>query len=188
MSNILENEIFKGFIKENDVRSKLYDKYSAALPNELIYIWKKYGFGSFMDGYLKIVNPEEYQDLLQETYFRGNMAIPIFVTAFGDIIALEEGSYISLIKYKNGNFVMLAKSFKRFMQNLADDYFLEKYFQILQYTEAVKELGKLEHDECFGYVPLLGLGGNEKVDDLSIVKIRERIELISQLVGKIGIS
>lgn len=57
---------------------------------------------------------------------------------------------------------MLAKNFKRFIQNLGDDYFLEKYFQIPQYIEAVNKLGKLEQDECFGYVPLLGLGGSEK--------------------------
>lgn len=81
---------------------------------------------------------------------------------------------------------MLAKSFKRFMQNLGDDYFLEKYFQVPQYTEAVNKLGNLEQDECFGYVPLLGLGGSEKVDNLDKVKIREHIELISQMVGKIG--
>mgnify|MGYP003518721862 CR=1 FL=1 len=38
------------------------------------------------------------------------------------------------------SFVMLAKSFKRFTQNLADDYFGEKYFQISQYAEAVKKV------------------------------------------------
>ncbi|PHU33876.1 hypothetical protein CSX01_12995 [Pseudobutyrivibrio ruminis] len=72
------------------------------------------------------------------------------------------------------------------MQNLDDDYFFEKYFQIPLYIEAVNKLGKLEQDECFGYVPLLGLGGSEKVDNLNIVKIREHIELISQMVGKVG--
>lgn len=124
--------------------------------------------------------------MLNETYFRGNISVPILTTAFGDIITLEEDQYIGMVKYKNGNFVMLAKSFKRFMQNLGDDYFLEKYFQVPQYTEAVNKLGNLEQDECFGYVLLLGLGGSEKVDNLDKVKIREHIELISQMVGKIG--
>ena len=35
-------------------------------------------------------------------------------------------------------------------------------------------------------MPLLGLGGSEKVQNLKKVKIIEHIELISQLVGKIG--
>ena len=30
-------------------------------------------------------------------------------------------------------------------------------------------------DECYGYVPLLGLGGSEKVDNLQKVKIKEHI-------------
>ena len=41
--------------------------------------------------------------------------------------------------------------------------------------------GSLSFDECFGYVPLLGLGGAKKVENLKKVKIREHIELITQL-------
>lgn len=63
---------------------------------------------------------------------------------------------------------------------------VKNFAQLHQYIEAVNKLGKLEQDECFGYVPLLGLGGSEKIQNLKKVKIREYIELISQLVGKIG--
>lgn len=65
------------------------------------------------------------------------------------------------------------------------DYFAEKFWELDKYNEAVAKLGKLKHDECFGYVPLLGLGGSEKVENLQIVKIKEHIELITQLVGRI---
>ncbi|MBQ6523394.1 MAG: DUF1851 domain-containing protein [Atopobiaceae bacterium] len=34
-----------------------------------------------------------------------------------------------------------------------------------------------------GYVPLLGLGGRETVNNLRKVKIREHIALIAQMVG-----
>ena len=179
---MLQSKIEKG----TEMKQELLQKYKSILPDELTKIWEDYGLGRLLDGYLKVINPEEYQELLNETYFRGNISIPILITAFGDIVTLEEGQYIGMVKYKNGSFVILAKNFKRFMQNLVDDYFLEKYFQIPQYTEAIKKLGKLEQDECFGYVPLLGLGGSEKVDNLDKVKIREHIELISQMVGKVG--
>lgn len=179
---MLQNEAQKGI----DMEQKILSKYETILPGELIEIWENYGLGSLLGGYLKVINPESYQELLNDTYFRAKISIPILTTAFGDIITLEEGQYIGMVKYKNGNFVMLAKNFKRFMHNLEDDYFLEKYFQIPQYVEAVKKLGELEYDECFGYVPLLGLGGSEKVDNLDKVKIKEHIELISQMVGKIG--
>lgn len=172
--------------KGQDIKQELLHRYKTILPDELIKIWEDNGLARLMGGYLKVVNPEDYQELLKETYFRGNISIPILVTALGDIVTFEEDQYIGMVKYKNGNFVMLAKNFKRFIQNLGDDYFLEKYFQIPQYIEAVNKLGKLEQDECFGYVPLLGLGGSEKIQNLKKVKIREYIELISQLVGKIG--
>lgn len=139
-----------------------------------------------MGGYLRIINPEEYQELLMETYFRGNISIPILITAFGDIITLEEGEYIGIVKYKNGEFTIITRNYKRFENNLEDDYFIEKYFDIPQYVEAADKLGGVEKDECFGYVPLLGLGGSEKVENLKKVKTREHIELISQLVGEIG--
>ena len=107
-------------------------------------------------------------------------------TAFGDIITLEKGEYIGIVKYKNGNFVIAVDGFDLFIQNLTDDYFIKKYLQIPQYEEAVKRLGKLKQDECFGYVPLLGLGGSEKVENLSKVNTRVHIEIITQLVGRIG--
>lgn len=172
--------------KGQDIKQELLQKYKTIVPDELAIIWEDYGYGRLLGGYLKVINPEDYQELLNETYFRGNISIPILTTAFGDIVTLEEGQYIGMVKYKNGNFLMLAKNFKRFVQNLGDGYFLEKYFQISQYTDAVNKLGELEQDECFGYVPLLGLGGSEKVDNLKKVKIREHIELISQMVGKVG--
>ena len=61
---------------------------------------------------------------------------------------------------------MLAKILNVLYKTLEMTIFLEKYFQIPQYIEAVNKLGKLEQDECFGYVPLLGLGGSEKIQNL----------------------
>lgn len=168
------------------MEQKLIQKYETSLPNDLVDIWQEYGLATLLDGYLRVINPEAYQELLDDTYFRGKISVPILATAFGDIITLEEGQYIGIVKYKNGSFAIITKNFKRFMQNLEDEYFQDKYFQIPQYVEAVKRLGEIEQDECFGYVPLLGLGGSEKVENLGRVKTREHIELISQLVGKIG--
>lgn len=161
-------------------------KYETVLPSELIEIWKNSKEETLLNGYFRLINPDEYQNLLRETYFRGNISIPVLVSAFGDIITVEEGSYIGLVKYKNGSFAIITKNFKRFMQNIEDEYFIDKYFHISQYELAVKELGELDMDECYAYVPLLGLGGTESINNLSKVKTKEHIELISQMVGKIG--
>jgi hypothetical protein len=39
------------------------------------------------------------------------------------------------------------------------------------------------HDECFGFTPLLALGGPEHPDRLSVVKLREHVLMITQLTG-----
>lgn len=173
-------------IKGQEAPQELIQKYESVLPEGLIEIWKNYGFAELLDGYLRVINPDDYQELLNETYFRADVSVPIFVTAFGDVLTLEKGRYIGMVKYKNGDFTILPTNFELFMKNIEDDYFLKKYLEIPQYTAAVERLGKLKHDECFGYAPLLGLGGSEKVENLSKVNTRVHIELISQLVGGIG--
>jgi hypothetical protein len=51
------------------------------------------------------------------------------------------------------------------------------------YPKAVEMYGPLAYDECFGYVPLLGLGGSEQVKNPQKVKIKEQIMLITALLG-----
>ena len=127
-------------------------KYSRILPEELIEIWEMYGFGSLMNGYLRMIDPEEYQELLYETYFRGKISIPIMTTAFGDIITFEEGGYVGIVKYRYGTFLTVSRHFRRFMSNLEEKYFVNKYLDIPQYIETTGKLGIPEQDECFGCV------------------------------------
>ena len=174
------------FIEGEKIGKDLIDKYQSILPEKLLDIWREYGFGELLDGYLRIINPDDYQQLIKDTYFRGNISIPICVTAFGDVITYEEGDYIGMVKYKYGSFNLISKRFSYFLEDITDDYFLNEYFQLSMYESALNLLGKLGHDECYGFVPLLGLGGKEDVANLKIVKTREHIALITQLLGNIG--
>ena len=108
----MKYKVLEDFETYEEVEQDVIRLYKSKIPEKLLDTWKEYGFGSFMDNYIKIINPKEYK-------------------------------------------------------------------------EAVIENGKLNFDECFGYVPLLGLGGSEKVENLKKVKIKEHIELIMQMVGKI---
>ena len=51
--------IYRDFHRENEIGNDVIKKYSDILPKELISIWKKYGTGSMMNGFLKVVNPDE---------------------------------------------------------------------------------------------------------------------------------
>lgn len=183
--NKVYEEIFEDYVCVKEVETQLLEKYKDYLPNEIMFIWEKYGFGTFMRGYLKMINPEEYMDLLQISYFAADKAIPIMVTAFGDIITWEEGRYMMLISIKEQEIYCLADGMKYIWEDMNDDYFTKKYFELKQYDKAVAKYGELAYDECFGYTPLLGMGGSKKIANLEKVKIKEHIELITAMMGRI---
>mgnify|MGYP003552373597 FL=1 len=51
---------FKSYKK---VPSEMIIKYTKLVPNEIIDLWSNYGFGTFMQGYFKSVNPEEFKEI-----------------------------------------------------------------------------------------------------------------------------
>lgn len=71
------------------------------------------------------------------------------------------------------------------MKFLNDEY-ITKNFELSLYQEVVRTYGELDYDYCFGFVPLLALGGPKDVNHLDKVKIIEHLYIITQLVGGIG--
>lgn len=182
----MNNTVFDSFVRVEKVPQDVLNYYYDKLPKELLVVWKKYGFGSLLGGYLKIVNPADYQEIIANFYFRGDISIPILVTGFGDIISWENNEIIRMARFKDGDFKGIAAGFKYFWGDLSSENFLKRNFELDLYREAVSIHGEPSFDECFGFVPLLGLGGAKKVENLKKVKIREHIELIGALVGGIG--
>ncbi|MBC1292258.1 DUF1851 domain-containing protein [Listeria booriae] len=181
----MEHKVMNDFISIDRVTEDVCKKYSGSVPDELVNIWREYGVGTLLGGYLKLINPDDFQDILEEGYFRSEVSIPIFATSMGDVITWEDNRYVRKLNYRMGTFEGIAAGFEFFLDDLASDYFKEKYFDLVQYQEAVEQLGEPAYDECFGYVPLLALGGAEKVENLQKVKLREHILLISALAGPI---
>ena len=92
---------FDSFEKEWNAEHELCIKYSSILPQDLVNVWQEYGFGSLMDGYLRIINPDEYKPLLDDSYGLSSTAIPIFVTAFADIVTWSDRIYTTTVPIKN---------------------------------------------------------------------------------------
>ncbi|WP_105979965.1 T6SS immunity protein Tdi1 domain-containing protein [Bacillus paralicheniformis] len=178
-------KVFDDFILEKKVEKDIIDRYKNEIPDELLEVWRSYGFGSILNGYLKIINPDHFQDVVKDSYFRSEVSIPIFSTGLGDIIAWEENRYLRLINYRKGKFKGIAAGFEFFFEDLESESFCEKYLDWKNYSEGVEIYGKPNYDECFGYVPLLGLGGAEKVENMKKVKLIEHIYLITQFMGPI---
>ncbi|MDY4669113.1 MAG: DUF1851 domain-containing protein [Oliverpabstia sp.] len=132
--------VFDDFKRTAEFDSETKIKISKVLPAELSEILCRYGCGSFLQGYLRLIHPFEYQEVIKTSLF---------------IRLLEEAS------------------------------FRKKYFDIGLYQEAVQKFGELKEEECFGFVPLLALGGKENVEHLQKVNVKVQIELITKFIGKI---
>ena len=167
--------------------SELIARYRDQLPPEVLSVWEQYGFGTFCDGYLKVVNPDDYAELLADTYQLTSSPVPplalvLFATAMGDLLIWEDG-YLSIIDYRHGVTDVLSQGTDFFFGDLAASNMLVKDLQWLPYPAAREKFGEPAFDECFGYVPLLALGGPETVEHLEKVKLREHIALIGEFTG-----
>ena len=177
--------MIEDFEKVADAPEELVAGYEGLLPEEILDIWREHGLGTFYHGCLKVLDPREYQKLLEDTYWLGCVAIPVFATAFGDLITWEQNQFLGIVQYRYGDNDVISDGFEYFFEDLMDGDFDEKHLSMRTYNAAVKRYGSLAYGECFGYVPLLGLGGRETVNNLRKVKIREHIALIAQMVGRV---
>lgn len=166
---------------------ELMNHFRNKLPTQLIDFWKAYGCGTFMNGYLMIVNPSKYQPVFDEAYDNEDNEIVFAVTRLGDFLTWT-GDAVRAVYFKNGfdSIIESGDDMEWFFDmDLADDGFLKANLNDKNYQTAKQRLREPQFDECFGYVPLLGLGGAEKAENLQIVKIKEHISIIAQTMGKI---
>ena len=166
--------------------TKQVGEFEHKVPQELVQFWKEFGFGNFMNGYLKMVDPSSFGDFMRSSYTPSFEPTTVFaVTAFGDIL-IWEGEFVNQINYRRGT----EKTHGTKIQNLFNIFLgkwdtVEKAFDAKNYLAAVERLGEPAFDECFAYVPALALGGSEKVENIQKVKLREHLLILSQLVGVI---
>ncbi|MDR1451323.1 MAG: hypothetical protein LBI57_03200, partial [Helicobacteraceae bacterium] len=60
MARLTFEERNKNYLKVGNVPQNIIKKYKNILPNELITIWEKMGFGIYEDGFIQLINPDEY--------------------------------------------------------------------------------------------------------------------------------
>lgn len=177
--------VFKEYKFESEISEEVINKYESKVPDQVLGIWKEYGAGTILNGYLKIIDPNNLSELMEEVYTRSEDAIPLFVTSMGDIIVWEKRRYLNILNFRKNRVEVISAGFDFFLDDLNDQSFIDEELDWEPYPKAVEKYGELAFDECFGYTPLLGLGGPEKVDNLKKVKFVEHIYLITQFMGPI---
>ncbi|EHC2218140.1 DUF1851 domain-containing protein [Listeria monocytogenes] len=177
-------QVLSDFKLNNEVPNEVIEKYKNLVPKEIITLWKDYGFGTFMQGYFKSVNPDEFNDILQECSQRYTNSIVLFATGMGDLVIWADG-YVRLLNFRYGILKTVMPNFLYFFRSSDSGKFRDEYLKWQPYPRVVEKYGEASYDECFGYTPILGMGGTEKVENLKKVKLREHIYLITQFMGPI---
>jgi len=157
-----------------------------SFPSEINFLLTNYTNSTFLDGFFSLVNSKEYEDILKEIYIPFKEPSDCFARdAFGNVYVWENESIKLInIRYKVSE-IIGRKPSVFFNLKMTDSGFLEKRLKISGFYEAKRKLGDLKQDECYGYEPLLALGGLEDIENLKKVKMKEHISIIAQLTGKI---
>lgn len=154
-------------------------RWSGLLPDVILQHWKSAGRCGYAEGAFWFVNPDSYASAVSRLDRLKNPVV-FGRTAFADLFLWSEGQ----MYYFTPEDQTYSKS----------GPYLETYFNVMlcekttraslwrmrTFKSALKRLGPLGEDECYGYVPLPALGGSGKSDTLKKVKILPYLEIVRQ--------
>ena len=175
-------ELFKNSIKHSDVPEEIIEKYRGKVSENIISLWREYGFCTTEDGYYKLVNPDDYADIFREIYGGSDKnPVVLFVTAMADIIFYDDDRYFNLVDIRHEKVKTIGDDFSMTMERIETADFRSYYLSWDLYEKAVPILGTPAYEECFAYEPLLSLGGKEKVENLRKVNLMVHLDIVSQM-------
>lgn len=185
------------YVKYSDVSIETINKYKGKLPDELLNIWNIMGYGIYGNGFIQLVNPDDYDFVFKYIDKLLEPSIVFAITAMGDLliwegnknwtIAPNEGNRVKQIDVRKCKSRVIGEIDFVFDILLGDDYGIsgKNFFDSKPYLDIKDKLPTLEYGQCYGYVPALVLGGKVSNKNLQVVDAKTYIDIIGQAVGKI---
>ena len=155
----------KDLVKANQ---EIIKAFTNKLPKPIIDLWTNYGFGSYGDGIIKVINPLEYMNTLFAWLGKRDFTkIPIFINAFGDIFyyrqLTETENDISLLNIHTRKISVCGYSYQEFFTKYIKADIMNYNLKKDLFNQAKETLGNLESKEIYFFVPALILGGAENI-------------------------
>lgn len=155
----------------NDLRKPTAEKlaqFQGKLPEELLAFWKKYGFGNYGGGLLKIIDPTDYVDTLTLWLGQQEDCFPILMTGFGTLFIYrklsETADDICLLDIHYRRSGSFSTGFSDFFEHiLPAEPFAEQFLPVDLFQQASVKYGGLAENEIFFFAPALALGGAESI-------------------------
>ncbi|HEV2880961.1 MAG TPA: GAD-like domain-containing protein [Pyrinomonadaceae bacterium] len=155
--------------------------FAGKLPEVLLDAWSTSGWCRYADGLFWTVNPSEYADILPDWLKEPKHAYVYLRTAFGSMIFWDGRSNYFLDVHDKGVSRLFTGVEDVFNGTLCDDDYLDDVILRPTFREALPRLGQPAKDECYGFLPPLGMDGEFSADNLERVKLREHLAILAQL-------
>ena len=99
--------------KRQAVDDTFIAKYADLSYPELNTLWQEVGLGSFCNGLFKLINPSDYQDVINSCFEKEDdqSFLPFMCTAFGDLFAYVKNprlnNYVVYLNVRYGTYLIL---------------------------------------------------------------------------------
>jgi hypothetical protein len=167
------------------------DRYRGKLPDQLLAYWQEYGWCGYADGLFWTVNPQEYEPALEawigDTPFMEQDAYHVIArSAFGKLYLWGEETGETLTVFTPASICFASSP----DDDIDRDFEMRLFFGGLSldsndveglFAPALQKLGRLAHDDMYGFVPAPALGGTLTLAHLQKVKAVEHLAFIAQL-------
>ncbi|MDC9581623.1 GAD-like domain-containing protein [Xenorhabdus sp. PR6a] len=202
----MRDEFFECFIDDlgeatqhRPVPSESMDKWLGKVPGQLLYYWKHEGWNSYQNGLFSIVNPDDYEDIvdmwLEDTPFESIDSYHVIArSGFGKMFLCGEETGINLSISCIFNKITSDKNdiYKKDRKTLDLDissFFASKSAKTLDlkggsktgiFTKAVEKYGPLGENEIFGFEPAIILGGEIKLENVRKLDMHIHLDILRQ--------
>lgn len=174
-------------------------KWQGKLPDRLLTWWADEGWSGYANGLFWLVNPDDYEDLVDE-WLDGTRLDEVDAfhaiarTAFGELFLFGEttGRSVKVVCPTHAIFVRdlkrktpqkLDTSLRAFIALDQDTCDLDDGAGKPLFRRALDTLGALAPDEMYGFEPAIVLGGKMQLENLRKVKLDQHLTILRQLAA-----
>jgi hypothetical protein len=174
-------------------------KFQNVLPKQLLSYWQEEGWSGYADGLFWIVNPEEYDGLV-ELWLSGTPLEEIDKyrvvarSGFGDLYLWgEHNSRNFVITCADNSVIASEKELRAPAKNpdvAVKAFFASKTRDAMDkkdvagkelFARALKKLGPLAPNEIYGFEPALAAGGEARLEKLNKVDLFVHLSILREL-------
>ena len=175
------------------------EAYRGVLPDKLLEYWQEVGWSGFADGLFWLVNPADYDHLvdiwLEDTPFPTiDRYRVIGRNAFGKLYLWGERTNQSFtLNCPMHAIIAVENKIRKFAKDsetaiqtffaMSDKkrYDIEDIHDKQLFPQALKKLGPLKANEVYGFEPALIAGGNLSVDNLALLNLDIHLTILRQM-------